>query len=310
MRLFYNFILGLFVFLAFFAPCSALITSAQTAPALQGEPATSAATTAQASFPATERVQTILDPKKDLTKPEEILEKAAVFNLLEKRPVKEPGIFSFIAWWVQNSIDIGIPANTVVLILMLPILATLIAFMRVIVGLPSLEMLVPIALSYVFVAVGLVTGSVILVSVVAASFISRLILKKVRIMHFPKRSLSMLLLSAMVFAALSASIQFGLSNVQDISIFPILIMTLLGDSIVSVQLHKKMREAMTVTFVTIALGFVGFVLATMPFMRDMLILYPETILLLIPINILMGRYFGLRLSELFRFRSFSSYASE
>ena len=129
-------------------------------------------------------------------------------------------------------------------------------------------------------------------------------------MHYPKRSISMLLLSIMVFVALTASIQLGLGNVQELSIFPVLIMTLLGDSIVSVQLHKKMGEAFTIIFVTIALGLFGFALATFQGMRNTLILYPEVILLLIPINILMGRYFGLRLSELFRFRSFSSYGSE
>jgi len=269
----------------------------------------SASTTAQEGTILIQNVQGLLDAK-DLTRPEQDQEKEAILRLLEKRPIAQPGLFSFGGWLVQHSIRIGVPANTIVLILLLPVLAALVAFIRVIIGLPSLEMLVPIALAYVFVAVGVVIGGIILMTVVAASFVSRMLLRRVSIMHYPKRSLSMLLLSLTVFAALAISIELGLGNVQDLSIFPILILTLLGDSIVSVQLHKSMREAFIIITVTITLGLFGFLLATLDGVRNMLIVYPEVILLIIPINIIMGRYFGLRLSEVLRFHNFNAHASE
>jgi hypothetical protein len=269
---------------------------------------TSASTTPKDNI-LTQNIQVLLEAK-DLTRPEKEQEKEAILQLLEKRPIESPGLFSFGAWWVQHSIRIGVPANTIVLILLLPILAALVAFMRVIIGLPSLEMLVPIALAYVFTSVGVIIGSIILVTVVIASFISRIIMRRISIMHYPKRSLSMLLLALTVFAALSVSIQLGIGNVQELSIFPILILTLLGDSIVSVQLHKSMREAFVIISVTIALGLFGYLLATLEGVRNILILYPEVVLIMIPINIVMGRYFGLRLSEVFRFHNFNTYASE
>jgi hypothetical protein len=40
------------------------------------------------------------------------------------------------------------------------------------------------------------------------------------------------------------------------------------------------------------------------------LLYPEVILILIPVNILMGRYFGLRLTEYHRFRQFRRYVNK
>lgn len=259
-----------------------------------------ASTTGQGGF------QLLLESK-DLTQPEPSDEKEATLALLARRPIESPKPFSLMAWWVQQAIKGGIPANTVVLILLLPFLAVLVAFFRVIIGLPSLEMLVPIALAYVLVAVGIATGAIILAAVVAASFISRVSLRRVRIMHYPKRSLSMLLLALMVFAALTLSVSLGVANLEELSIFPILIMTLLGDSLVSVQLHKTMREAVVITAVTIVLGIAGYYLAVAGPVRDLLILYPEIVLLTIPANILMGRYFGLRLSELVRFKNFSAY---
>lgn len=246
-------------------------------------------------------------PAPDLTKPEEDTKKQEIQELFERRPAQELGFLNGIAYGVQYAIGLGIPANTIVLLLLMPVLATIVTFIRVIVGLPSLEMLVPIVLSYAFVAVGILIGGIVLGSVVLASFASRAILRHVPIMIFPKRSLSHLLMAAFVLIALTLTLAFGIGDVRDLSIFPVLILALLGDSIVSVQLRKTTSETITITAVTIALGVVGYLLATSLMVRDVLLLYPELILLLVPLNFAMGRYFGLRLVEVFRFRALENY---
>jgi hypothetical protein len=255
-------------------------------------------------------IEALSAPKQDLTKPEEEEEKTDIQALLEKRPVTVPSFFNFLAYWVQKAIALGIPANTIILIFLIPVIATLIAFVRVIIGLPSLEMLVPIVLSFAFVAVGITAGLIILSAVIFASFVSRTLLRRVPIMYFPKRSLSHLFLAIFVFAALTLAIILEFESIRNLSIFPILILTLLGDSIVSVQLRKTVRETVLITAVTLGLALIGYMLATSVTVRDFIILWPELILLTIPANFVLGRYFGLRLSELFRFKTLESYASE
>ena len=282
-----------------------LISTTSTSTATTTPVATSTPTTTRSLIPAALQFETA-----DLTKPEETQEKEAILRLIEQRPIEDPGLLTLLAYWVQQAVIIGIPANTIVLILLLPVLATIITFVRSIIGLPSLEMLVPITLAFVFVAIGVTIGLIVLFAIVAASFASRRLLRKAPLMYFPKRSLSLLLLAFFVFAALTVVAGIDIDQVRELSIFPILILTLLGDSIVSVQLHKSMRETVVITVVTLALGLIGYLLATAVVARDLIILYPEVILLTIPANIVMGRYFGLRLSELFRFRNFNSYGSE
>jgi len=276
---------------------------------------TSTATSSQVTSTDIDRGNSLLEalttaPKQDLTKPEEEPKKTEIQTLLEKRPVKDPGVFNFLAYWVQKAIALGIPANTIILIFLIPIIATLIAFVRVVIGLPSLEMLVPIVLAFAFVAVGITAGLIILTAVVLASFVSRTLLRSVPIMYFPKRSLSHLFLAVFVFAALTLSIILELETIRDLSIFPVLILTLLGDSIVSVQLRKTVRETILITSVTIGLALIGYLLATSSSVREALILWPEIILLTVPVNFMLGRYFGLRLAEVLRFRTLESYASE
>lgn len=275
--------------------------------------ATSSATSTQATSTATSTAtaQEIIQQREaattqnnDTTQPEREPAQSAIFAELEKRPIESPTIFNFIAYWVQQAIFVGIPANTVFLILLTPIIAMCISFTRVVIGVPTLDMLVPIALAFAFVSVGVWVGLLVLGSVVLASYIAKMSVARVRMMFYPKRSLSLLILSFFVFAALTAALQLQYEQVLNLSIFPILILMLLGDSIVSVQLHKSMSETVTITSSTIALGLIGYVMATSEGIQNYLILYPELVLLVIPCNILIGRYFGLRLTEYFRFNEF------
>ncbi len=290
------------------APLPTVATSATSSLVGATTSTTTATTTVEADHGGI--LSAFTTPKSDLTKPEEQPQKDEIQQLLERRPVREPSILGFIAYWVQKAVALGIPANTIVLILLIPVLATIVTFVRVIVGLPSLEMLVPIVLVYAFVAVGVTAGLIILGAVVLAAFVSRTLLRSVPIMFFPKRSLSHLFLAFFVFAALTVAIILDIPSIRDVSIFPVLILTLLGDSIVSVQLHKTFRETATITAVTIGIGLLGYLLAASVAVRDLIVLWPELVLLTIPLNLALGRYFGLRLSEVFRFRALESYGSE
>lgn len=237
----------------------------------------------------------------DTTQPEELTEKVAIISLFEARPVDELNFYNFMAYWLQQGVQAGIPANTIFLILLTPILALMVSFVRVIIGLPTLDMLVPIALSFAFVSLGVSVGLFILGTIILASYVSKKVLSDVKIMFYPKRSLSMLFLSLFVFAALTIALMFEFERILSLSIFPVIVLILLGDLIVSVQLHKSASETFYITGSTIGLGLLGFALASSDIVRDTLVLYPELILLTIPANLIIGRYFGLRLIELFRF---------
>ena len=240
-------------------------------------------------------------PSNDLTQPEELDEKTAIISLFEARPVTEPGILNIFAYWVQEAVRVGIPANTIFLILLTPFLALLVSFTRTVIGLPTLDMLVPIALAFALVAVGITVGLLVLGAILIASYLSKASLSRLRIMFYPKRSLSMVFLSLAVFGALTLGVVLEFERILSVSIFPILVLMLLGDMIVSVQLHKSSSETFMITGTTILIGLLGYLAATSSVIQNAIILYPEIVLLVIPANIIVGRYFGLRILEMFRF---------
>lgn len=247
--------------------------------------------------------------KEDITKPEATEGNSEFLALFSKRPLAHLTFVNCIAYAVQYAVRMGVPANTIILILLLPFLASFIVFTRQIIGVPSLEMLVPIALSITLVSTGIPAGVILLTTILFASTISRVILKRIRIMQLPKMALSVLVVAIFVFASLTASASAGILTVRQLSIFPILLLILLSEKIVTLQLTRSPRETLIITSVTLVLGIIGFLVLSSGFIREYVLLYPEVIITLLPFNLLMGRYFGLRLTELLRFSTLRKYAN-
>lgn len=238
--------------------------------------------------------------KEDVTRvegPEDI----AVLELFKLRPADKLSPFNFTAFMVQTAVKSGVPSRTVILVLLLPMLATIIAFIRHVVGLPSIGMLVPVALSITLLSTGVTAGLILLATILLSSTIARILLKKVRIMQLPKMALSMFIVSIFIFLTLTLSASAGFLIVKQLSIFPVLLLILLSEQIISVQQERSLQEMAIITLVTFAIGIIGFLLLSSMHLRNTILLYPELIFILVPLNIIIGRYFGLRLMEYFRF---------
>lgn len=209
---------------------------------------------------------------------------------------------NFIPYALFATIDQGLPAETLVLILMIPLLTTLIVLLRNIVGIPSLDMLVIIAFSIALLASNLIIGTVLLFTILFSSMAARILLKKVKIMQLPKISLSMMIVSLSVLLMLSFLAFSQLISLESLSIVPILLLIILSERIVRLEFERKPRQVWTVVISSLTIGLFGYFLLLSDMVRTVVLNYPELILLLVPINLLMGRYFGLRLAEYYRFK--------
>jgi hypothetical protein len=239
--------------------------------------------------------------KQDVTQPEQAAERSEILRLFAKRPVDNVNLSNFFEYAVQYAVSAGVPANTILLVLLLPMLATMVAFVRHVIGLPTLGLYVPIALSITFVATGVTAGLVLLIAIIVASILAKTLFKPLKIMQLPKVALSMFLVSLVIFATLIFSAKAGILVVKQLSIFPVLLLILLSERVVELQLERSLKETVQITVVTCLLGIIGFGLLTAQFIQDTVLLYPEIVLILIPANYLIGRYFGLRLTEYYRF---------
>jgi hypothetical protein len=197
----------------------------------------------------------------------------------------------------------GVPLDTVVLLLMLPVVVTLIAFFRQVVGIKAFGIYTPAIVTFAFLAVPqLRYGVVIFVSVILVGMLMRFALKGLRILYLPRVAitLSVIAFSILILLSLGGSLQrTGLAGV---SIFPILIMITIVEKFVVAQIEKGNRAAIILAVETLVISLAGYYLASWPLLIRGIVAFPWLILITIPINIFLGKWDGLRLTEYVRFK--------
>jgi len=249
------------------------------------------------------QIETLNQDINEITNPEQDSQRTQILTALQqKRNTQNLTFLNFFPFAIQYAIQAGVPTNTIVLILLLPLLATIVVAFRYLVGLSGIGLLVPIALSITLLGTDVTAGFIMLAAIIIASLVSRFLLKSFPIMQMPKIALSMLMVAIFLLIALTISSIYGIIDVRNLSIFPILLFILLSDRIVSLFLERDFIETVQTTIITLFLAILGFLLLTWQELRFFTLIYPESILLLIPINIMIGRYFGLRMTEYIKFQ--------
>jgi hypothetical protein len=87
-----------------------------------------------------------------------------------------------------------------------------------------------------------------------------------------------------------------------VSIFPILIMITLVEKFITVQIEKGTKTAAILAVETLAISILGYYLASWEALIRLLAAYPWAVLVTILINILLGKWTGLRAQEYIRFK--------
>jgi hypothetical protein len=95
---------------------------------------------------------------------------------------------------------------------------------------------------------------------------------------------------------------FQRTGLASVSIFPILIMITLVEKFVAVQIEKGNKTAVFLSLETLAISIFGYFVASWSSLIFLLQQYPWLVFAAIGINILLGKWTGLRLSEYIRFK--------
>jgi hypothetical protein len=197
----------------------------------------------------------------------------------------------------------GVPFETVILILMLPIIATFIAFLRQIGGIKAFGIYTPLIVTFAFLATnGLKYGIAIFAIVILVGMAMRFILKPFRLLYLPRVAIMLTVVAISILIFLTIGGEFKRTGLAAVSIFPILIMITIVEKFVAVQIEKGNKVAVRLAIETLLISVIGFFIASSKTLIHLLAFYPWIIFFTIPINIFLGKWTGLRISEYFRFK--------
>ena len=246
-----------------------------------------------------------LDREADLTVPG--VEEDRLTNLMKTQKVK--------GWWVSNSLKLamrkavsdGVSPNTLVLLFLFPLVAALVAFSRQVVGVSGFGMIVPALLSVAFLSTGGLVGIVLLTFILLAATLGRVVIRKIKVPYLPKLAILIWLVSMAVLGLLIMSPLIGLERLSSVGIFPIMLFVLLAETFIEAQITRNFATSFGMTLETVILAFIAYKVMSAPWIQSQVLLQPEiSVILILMIDLLIGKYKGLRLSEVWRFRKLLS----
>lgn len=225
-------------------------------------------------------------------------------TFLEENPIGKITWHNFLQHLIRDAVSKGLPANIIVLLLLFPLVVSIIAASRHVIGLRGFGIYIPAVLSVAFVSTEIITGVIIFASVLLAATITRRLVKDLNLPYLPRTAMILWGVSVFILIMLILSSKLEIFQLLTISIFPILIIIILTENFMNSQLFNSQREAMKIAFETLIVAIICSLIISQDIVQKFVLLYPEVSLLGTAfINYLIGKYTGLRLAEFLRFSS-------
>lgn len=204
---------------------------------------------------------------------------------------------------INQAVSGGVSEETIVLFLLLPLVASVVAAARHLIGFRGFGILIPTAIALVFVATGITIGFLLFLIILLVATLTRSLLQRLRIHYLPRMALVLWFVSMFMLLFIFVSPFLGIGQISGVSILPILILVLLAEEFVTVQLGKSLREAARMTIETLIIALIGYFIFNFSLLRRLALERPEWIIFTPAVfNLLLGRFTGLRLLEFRRFR--------
>ena len=197
----------------------------------------------------------------------------------------------------------GLDERTIGIFLVFPFAALIIVFLRNIVGLRTFGTFMPMLIAAACVHTGLLTGLATFVGVVGFSFLAQIWLAQHNLMKVPRLAAiitlcTLLFLTVLLIFGERSTFEFSL-----LALFPVVIISFLSERIHNMVAAHEWRTALSAgigAVLTIALCYAAF---GSVMLQTLFAVMPETLLLVLAVQIGIGQWSGMRLIEYFRFRN-------
>jgi transglutaminase-like putative cysteine protease len=213
-----------------------------------------------------------------------------------------------LSWWRHQVVELWalaveaqVPLPALNLILVLPLIAFFLVIIRNVIGLETFGTFSPMLLALAFLTTGLGWGFVVFFIIVGLGTGLRLALQQLRL-HLVSRVAILIAVVSVSMAGLTVlGARLGIGALLHASIFPMVIMANMIENFTNTQLERGTGEALRLTLSTLLVATCSYVGIENTGLKPLVLTFPEILIAVIGIELLLGRWRGLRLLEYVRF---------
>jgi len=195
----------------------------------------------------------------------------------------------------------GSQQNAFKQLLLIPIGALVVVIFRILIGIRTMGTFMPVLFALAFIQTTLVSGLLMFFAILSSGLIVRSYLSRLQLLLVARISAVIIVVIAIMSVMSIVSFKLGINEVLKITFFPMIILSWTIERMSILWEEAGGREAMIQGGGSLVVAIAAFFAMDNSYIRHLTFTFPELLLLVLSLVILIGRYTGYRLSELIRF---------
>lgn len=192
--------------------------------------------------------------------------------------------------------------NVYRIILMVPLGALVIVVLRNLVGLATFGTFMPVLVAMAFRETSLTWGIVMFTTLVTVGLLLRQFLEKLHLLLVPRLAAVLTIVIILIAAFSIISVRLDMERGLSVALFPVVILAMTIERMSIVLEETGSKEAIKLGMGSMTAAIIGYLVMTNNMLGHLFFVFPELLLAVLALTLLIGRYTGYRLMELWRFR--------
>jgi hypothetical protein len=188
-------------------------------------------------------------------------------------------------------------------LLLIPVAALVVVFMRIVVGLSTSGTFMPILIALALIQTTLLVGLAIFLLVLAAGLWIRSYLSHMNLLLVSRVAAVVIVVILLMALIAIASYKLGVDQALSVTFFPTIILAWTIERMSILWEEEGMHEVIVQGGGSLIVAVLAYLVMSISIVEHLTFNFPELLLALLGVILLLGKYTGYRLSELYRFRA-------
>ena len=197
---------------------------------------------------------------------------------------------------------VGISQNLLKILLMLPLGALVTVVFRNVIGLETFGTFLPALIASAARDTGLMWGVIGFLAIIIVSAVVRRALDWLQLLHSPKMAIMLTTVVIVMMAITVGGVNLGLFELAHMTLFPIAILAITAERVALMEAEQGSAKVARITFMTLIVIAACYAVMESLFMQSLILAFPELLLVVIALNLWLGKWIGIRVLEFARFR--------
>ena len=207
-----------------------------------------------------------------------------------------PGAESLVRYLSFDSLPPELRARTHHL-LFAPVGALVVVIVRLTLGIRVLGPFRSVLLAIAFQVTGAAIGVAFFALVIGVVVVLRPRLKAMRLAYFGRSAATLVAVSVMIVLAMLVGLAIGVPHIERVAFFPVVVLTLTGDAFATTLRREGPRSAVWRASATVCVALLITAMASVGTVQDVLVRYPELVLVILAAVIGVCKFASLRLFQ-------------